>query len=148
MKRLLIFVLSINLLLIFTGCDDTKATKILDFKESDVESVELYRFNIPTEAQAMIITENEDIEEIINAFDEIVIEGDATDFYVVGGEVTSFRFNLKNGGEFIEAYWEGILRNSDNINHKVTADSIANLWDDLDYHKDSVSEEKLPIIGN
>lgn len=43
---------------IFTGCRDMKETKILDFKESDVETVELYRFNTPTEAKCMIVTEN------------------------------------------------------------------------------------------
>lgn len=70
---------------------------MLDFKESDVETVELYRFNTPAEAQGMIVTENEDIEKIVNAFSKIKIEGDATNLNIVGGEVTSFRFNLKNG---------------------------------------------------
>lgn len=148
MKKLLIFILSINLLLVFVGCAGTEEEKILDFKESDVETIELYRFNIPAQAQAMIVTENEDIEKIIGAFEEIKIEGDATDLDTVGGEVTSFRFNLKTGEEFTVAYWEGILRNLDNINYKVSADSIVNLWDDLDYHKEAVSEDRLPIIGN
>lgn len=120
---------------------------MLDFKESDVETVELYRFNTPAEAQGMIVTENEDIEKIVNAFSKIKIEGDATNLNIVGGEVTSFRFNLKNGEEFTVAHWEGILRNLDNINYKVSADPIVNLWDNLDYQKDDVSEDKLPIIN-
>ena len=148
MKRALVFVLYINLLLILIACNGTKEIEILDFTESDVETIELYRFNIPAEAQAMIVTENEDIEKIINAFTEIEIEGDATDFDVVGGEVISFRFNLKNGEKFTIAYWEGILRNLDNINYKVSADSIVNLWDNLDYQKDDVVEDVLPIISN
>lgn len=45
------------------------------------------------------------------------------------------------------AHWEGILRNFDNINYKVSADPIVNLWDNLDYQKDDVSEDKLPIIN-
>lgn len=147
-KRVFIFVLCISLLLISTGCDDTKETKILNFEKSDVETVEIYRFNTPSEAQGMIVTENEDIEKIINAFSEIRIEEDATDFDVVGGETTSFRFNLKNGEEFTVAHWEGILRNLDNINYKVSADSIVELWDNLDYQKDAVSEVELPIISN
>ena len=81
MKKLLIFILSINLLLIFAGCAGTEEGKILDFKESNVETIELYRFNIPAQAQAMIVTEDEDIEKIIAAFEEIKIEGDATDRY-------------------------------------------------------------------
>lgn len=147
MKRVLVFVLCINLILIFIGCNSTKETEILNFKAYDVETVELYRFNIPAEAQAMIVTQNEDIEKIINAFTEIEIKGDADDFVVVGGEVISFRFNLKNDEEFTVAYWEGVLRNLDNINYKVSADLIVSLWDDLDYQKEFVSEEKLPTIN-
>lgn len=147
MKRILIFVLCISILFIFTGCDGTKETKILDFKESDVETVELYRFNTPAEAQGMIVTEGQDIQKIINAFSKIRIEGDATDFNIFGGEVTSFRFNLKSGKEFAVVYWEGILRNLDSIDYKVSGEPIANLWDDLDYQKDDVGENKLPIIN-
>lgn len=148
MKRVFIFVLCISLLLISTGCDDTKETKILNFEESDIETVEIYRFNIPAEVQGMIVTENEYIEKIINAFSEIKIKGDATDFDVVGGETTSFRFNLKNSEEFIVAHSEGSLRNLDNINYKASADSIVKLWNDLDYQKATVSNDELPIISN
>lgn len=148
MKRVFIFVLCISLLLISTGCDDTKETKILNFEESDVETVEIYRFNIPAEAQGMIVTENEDIEKIINAFSEIKIKGDATDFDVVGGETTSFRFKLKNGEEFTVAHWEGTLKNLDNISYIASANSIVKLWDDLDYQKNAISDDELPIISN
>lgn len=137
-----------SLLILIIGCDSTKETKILDFKAKDVESVEVYKFNIPIEAKGMIIKENEDIEKIINAFSEIEIKGDATDFNISGGEVTSFRFNLKEGEEFTVAHWEGILRNLGNINYKVSsAETLIGLWDELDYEKDDVSESELPIIN-
>lgn len=148
MKRIWIFILSMSLLILITGCSSTKETKILNFKAKDVESVEVYKFNIPIEAKGMIIKENEDIEKIINAFSEIEIKGDATDFNISGGEVTSFRFNLKDGEEFTVAHWEGILRNLENINYKVSSsETLISLWDKLDYEKNDVNESELPIIN-
>lgn len=147
-RKLLVFILCIGLLWMFVGCNSTREIEILNFKAKNVESVEIYKFNIPTQAQGMIVTENKDIEKIINVFSEIKIEGDARDFNVVGGEVTSFRFNLRNGEEFTVAYWEGILRNLDNINYKVSGNHIVDLWYDLDYQKNDVDEDRLPIVND
>lgn len=146
MKELKIFIFCLSLLLVLTGCNSAKEINILNFKAEDVEDVEVYKFNIPTEASGMIVTEDKDIKRIIEAFSEIIIEGDATDINLIGGDVISFRFNLKNGEEFTIAHWEGILMNLDTINYKVSGDSIVNLWNDLDYQKNDISESKLPIV--
>ncbi|MBU3172890.1 hypothetical protein [Clostridium estertheticum] len=65
----------------------------------------------------------------------------------VGGTVTSFRFNLKDGKKFEIAYWDSILRNPNDINYKVSAKSVENLWGNLAYDKNSVNKCDLPVIN-
>lgn len=66
---------------------------------------------------------------------------------IFGGEVVSFRFNLKGGKKFIIAYHEGILRSPNGINYIVSGNSLKDLWDNLDYDKKPVSENDLPVIN-
>src|SRR5690625_3177768 len=61
MKRLVVFALCITIFFVLLGCGRKEKNKILDFKAKDVENIEIYRFDIPVEAEGMLVTEREDI---------------------------------------------------------------------------------------
>lgn len=148
MKKYMVSILCITLSIItFTGCNRSSKANILDFEVTDIQNIEVYNFIIQMEAKGMLVTESEDIEQIITAFSEVKIMRDAKDGDETrGAEVLSFRFNLKDGKEFVIAYWDGILRNPDGINYKISQNSLESLWDNLKYDKKSVNESNLPII--
>jgi hypothetical protein len=148
MKKIIFALLCLTLLLAFTGCNRSKVTMILDFEVTDVQNIEIFKFIVPMEAKGMTVTESKDIEQIITAFSEIRIKRDAIDGdETVGCEVLSFRFNMEDGKEFVIAYWDDVLRNSNGINYKVSKNSLESLWNNLNYDKKSVSESELPIIN-
>ncbi|HLS53879.1 MAG TPA: hypothetical protein VK031_07885 [Tissierellaceae bacterium] len=148
MKRLVVFALCITIFFVLLGCGRKEKNKILDFKAKDVENIEIYRFDIPVEAEGMLVTEREDIEKVMKAFWQIKIQGDAKDLYLVGGELISFRFNLKNGEEFTLAYLGRVMLKTDKGDYRVWAEEVGDLWQGLDYPKSYVSEEKLPKFNN
>lgn len=148
MKKFMVALVCFILLVAFSGCNRPKGSEILGFDADEVENIEVFQFIVPMDAKRMIVTERKDMEQIITAFSKIVIKGDASNQdQTGGGEVLSFRFHLKDGSEFVIAYWSGILRNPEGINYKVTAESLDLLWDDLHYEKASVSESELPVIN-
>ncbi|MCB2305077.1 hypothetical protein LGL08_03250 [Clostridium estertheticum] len=148
MKKMTFLLYIILSLLVFAGCNHSRKLNILNFEAGNVENINVYHFNSPTDAKGIIVTKNQDIKRIMETFSEIKIERDATpEDETVGGTVTSFRFNLKDGKKFEIAYWDSILRNPNDINYKVSAKSVENLWGNLAYDKNSVNKRDLPVIN-
>lgn len=149
MKKVMLALLCITLaLLALTGCNRPQKSNILKFEVADIKNIEVYNFIIPMEAKSMVVTESQDIKQIVTAFSEIKIEREATnEDETSGGEVLSFRFNLKDGKEFVIAHWDGILRSPEDINYNVSGNALEALWGNLNYDKQTVTEDSLPIIN-
>ena len=144
MKRYIIIILAFNLLFL-SACN--KKESIIEFEKDDLESIEVYHFIVPADAEAMLVTETDDIDRIVDSFKSTKIKGKIKDPYVVGGEVLSFRFNLKNGGDRALIYYEGMITKPDSTIYEVYDSPIVTLWDDLDYEKIKVDEDRLPVIN-
>ena len=98
MKKMTFLLYTILLLLVFSGCNHSEKANILNFEAANVENIDVYHFNVPTDAKGIVVTKNQDIKRIMETFSEIKIERDAVpEDETSGGNVTSFRFNLKDG---------------------------------------------------
>lgn len=94
MRKTAISILAITLCALLSGCG--KAMTIsLPFAASDVENVEMYHYVVPASAEKKIITQADAISELYAVFSELPVSDRKTE-PVVGGAVTSFRFNLSD----------------------------------------------------
>ena len=94
MRKTAIFILAITLCALLSGCGKAM-TVSLPFAASDVENVEMYHYVVPASAEKKIITQADAISELYAVFSELPVSDRKTE-PVVGGAVTSFRFNLSD----------------------------------------------------
>ena len=133
--------------LLFTSCS-SNTTIELPFSSKDVINVELYHYNILSQAQQKIITSEQEIESIIETLTTIPVKKNNSSSQAEG-HVTSFRFNLTDGSDFEVIYTcygvkKGIIQSSYVFDYK-TASDIGGMWDNFDTPAVDVSEEVLPF---
>lgn len=92
MKRAIAFVLTVLLGIVLTGCARTEHIA-LAFTASDVESVEIFHYVIPADAEKKTVTQPEDIAGLVDTFEGLSVTDKKTE-PVAGGSTTSFRFRL------------------------------------------------------
>lgn len=127
-----------------------QVTKIIPFKLSSIENVEMFRFTNPADAEKKVITKSEDIEEIYQTFESVSLK-DKTTEPTAGGSVTSFRFNLSDGTSYEVIYSEVAVKSGRVITTGMEQDfftsaGIGAFWGSYDYEVTTASEDELPAL--
>lgn len=149
MKKLVAVILTFVCCISLAGC--AKKEKLeLPFSASDVESVEMFRFTVPVEAEKKVLTGQEDIEGLYTTFQGISLKDKETE-PLAGGSVTSFRFNLSDGTDYEVVYSSlavksGRLRLSNVDKDYATSADIGACWDNYDCETVKAAENELPVL--
>ena len=148
-KSIYSFFICICLLLFITGCGNT--TKLVNFSLSDMKSIDIYKFSVPTDAEKKVVTGENDIKTIINDINSIKIKGKATLADSTDGGAMTFVFNKTDGTQFIISYDGGTIKTPDGSPnqfwYKIDDNSMFSKWDNLNYSAQKVSQSELPIIN-
>ena len=141
-----IFVFSC-MLIVLAGCESTKEIDF-SFSAGDIESVEIFSGGVPAQAEKKIVTETEDIEDIIKALSKLSIERDATnDDRIAGGIGNIFRFQLSKGDSYALSVHQNLLRTTAGFYIvKNTGIGTAEFFTSLAYESVKVDESELPVI--
>lgn len=143
----LIFIISI---LIFQGCSSNDKPN-LNLSLTDINSVEVYSFIVPTEAEKKVITNEDDINYILKQLTGLKVQK-SYDYppnpSIVGGSNISFRFNKNDGTSTDAIYIEdtketGILKSSYVYYYK-TEGNLNELWENLNYDVIKANTDELP----
>lgn len=143
----LIFIISIFM---FQGCSSNDKPN-LNLSLTDINSVEVYSFIVPTEVEKKIITNKEDINYILKQLIGLKMKKSydyPPNSSVVGGSNISFRFN-KNDGTSTDVIYigdtkeTGILKSSYVYYYK-TEGNLNELWENLNYEVIKTNSNELP----
>ena len=150
MRKTAIFILAITLCALLSGCGKAM-TVSLPFAASDVENVEMYHYVVPASAEKKIITQADAISELYAVFSELPVSDRKTE-PVVGGAVTSFRFNLSDHTSYeiiycAEAVKKGRLKLPAEQQDYFTSADIGGCWDGCAYEAVDTSESELPTYS-
>jgi hypothetical protein len=126
--------------------------KFVNLTFSDIKSIDIYKFNIPTNAEKKIVTAENDIKKIINDINSIKIVRNATyEDFLYGGGAMTFVFNKTDGTQFVIFYNGGTIKTPDGSPnqfwYKIDDYSMFSKWDSLNYSAQKVSQSELPIIN-
>ncbi len=149
MKKIMSLVLVFVMVFAFTGCGKTKNIEF-PFEVSDVETIVTYRYNVPADAEKKILTESDDVEEVINVLSGITLRDKKVEEHT-GSTVTSFQFNLADGTSYdiiyvSEAVKSGTLILSDDDTKWFTSADIGALWNTGDSDAVKADMSELPSI--
>lgn len=144
-KLLSVAVVSISFL---SGCADREEIAF-PFSASEVYFIEMYRYAVPADAQAKIILETEDIEELYDSFSGQSVIPVKEENDLSGETTTSFRFYLNDGTDYEIVYTysggrDGEIRFLTEEKKCVTSADIGSFWDNCDSKPAEVHESKLP----
>ena len=157
MKKILSRTVLCLLLFVLSGCVVGGKPSITAFLTvSDIEEIEIFRGGVPSQTYRKIVTEQEDIERIINALNALTIvrEADSND-YIAGGIGITFNFPLqnehrlvvKNHGNLITQI-SGWIGDSPKVIHYIvdgTSLDTDEFWHSFNYEAVRISENELPI---
>ena len=149
MRRISVVALSMILMMcILTGCQSREKIQ-LDFTASDVSNIELYHFNVPTQAEMKLVTDSNDIDKIIQTLQDINVKRNSNSVSKVGSTTLSFRFNLYDGMKFEIIFTsfgvkDGTIRSSYVFDYLTTSDVDA-IWGQYDYELKQAIENQLPV---
>ena len=151
MRKTAIFILAITLCALLSGCGKAM-TVSLPFAASDVENVEMYHYVVPASAEKKIITQADAISELYAVFSELPVSDRKTE-PVVGGAVTSFRFNLSDHTSYeiiycAEAVKKGRLKLPAEQQDYFTSADIGGCWDGCAYEAVDTGESELPTYSS
>lgn len=147
MKKVAMFLLTVMLSVILAGCSQKVAVEF-PFTPSEVESVEMFQYVVPADAEKKVVTKPADIESLCAVFDGISVreqelEPDA------GSDATGFRFCLSDGTLYEIVYCSvavksGSLQLSWSEQAYVTDADIGAIWKHYDYSVVHAEEDELP----
>lgn len=147
-----VFILIIVLVVLEVGWIVYTKTASIDFpfEESGVENVEMFRVDVSKSVEKKVVTGSNDIENIYQTFKGISLKDKATE-HVVGGRVTSFRFNLSDGTSYEIVYSAiavkaGRIIATDMDHDFFTSSDIGANWEKYDYKIRRASEDELPVL--
>lgn len=148
-KTICSFFICICFSLFITGCGNT--SKLVNFTPSNVKSIDIYKFSVPTDAEKKVVTAENDIKTIINDINSIKIKGKATLADTTVGGAMTFVFNKTDGTQFIISYDGGTIKTPDGspnqFCYKIDDNSMFSKWENLNYSAQKVSQSELPIIN-
>ena len=105
MKKLLLalaVILGLLLSIFLAACARTVSIE-LPFEPADLDTVEMFRFQNPAQAEKKVITDPEDMKDLYDRLESISLKDRKTE-PVAGGSVTSFRFHCANGTTYEVIY--------------------------------------------
>ena len=149
MKKSIVSILVLIICIFVVGCAKTISIDF-PFEISDVENIEMFHFNIPAAAEKKIITKQEDIETVYKLLDKIPLKDKST-LPVLGGSVTSFRFNICDGTTYEVIYSSvseksGRIKTTGSEKDYFTSADIEASWGEYDYEVLNASEDELPAL--
>ena len=114
-------------------------------------NVEMYHYVVPASAEKKIITQADAISELYAVFSELPVSDRKTE-PVVGGAVTSFRFNLSDHTSYeiiycAEAVKKGRLKLPAEQQDYFTSADIGGCWDGCAYEAVDTGESELPTYS-
>ena len=151
MRRVRIFtqmiLLTALICICLTGCGKSTAVT-LPFEETDVASIEMYRFIVPASAEKKEITEPEAIADVYSTFSNLKVTDKETES-LTGSTVTSFRFWLSDGTNYEIIYnaagvKSGRIQLGEETKDYFTSADIGSLWDNCPQEAVKADESELP----
>lgn len=150
-KLLLVLVVTLGLLLslFLAACSRTVYIE-LPFEPADLDMVEMFRFDSPTQAEKKVITAPGDMEGLCNLLESISLKDKKTE-PVAGGSVTSFRFHCTDGTIYEVIYSSiavksGRIKTTDSETDYFTSADLGACWNYYDYAPASAKESELPAL--
>ena len=150
-KRFLALAVTLGLLLslFLAGCAQTVYIE-LPFEPADLDTIEMFRFDSPTQAEKKVITEPGDMEDLCDLLENISLKDRKTE-PVAGGSVTSFRFHCADGTTY-EVIYSSIAVKSGRIKMTgwekdyFTSADLGACWTNYDYDTAPAKESELPAL--
>lgn len=149
MKKLAAFVLSLVVAVSMVGCAQTVHIDF-PFDSADLDSIEMFHFYSPAEAEKKVITEQADMKDLYDRLEGISLKDKETE-PAAGGSVTSFRFHCADGTTY-EAIYSSIAVKSGRIKitgsetDYFTSADLEACWNNYDYEAVAASENELPAL--
>ena len=152
MKKLLLalaVILGLLLSLSLAACARTVYIE-LPFEPADLDTVEMFRFQNPAEAEKKVITDPADVKDLCGLLESISLKDKKTE-PVAGGSVTSFRFHCANGTTY-EVIYSAIGVKSGRIKMTgwetdyFTSADLGACWNNYDYPVTDTAESELPVL--
>lgn len=152
MKKIILLIVSIILLsLLLARCTKEDVSVTLPFEIKDIQSVELYSYSVPSNAQKRIVTDKEDIKNIFELASRADVKDKKSNDYV-GASVISLRFILQDKEPYELIYISYGVKNgrfaSKDFNYFTISD-LSSFWYKYDKYNTEVAKESgLPKIDN
>ena len=150
-KLLLALAVTLGLLLSLSLASCTRTMYIeLPFEPAELDTVEMFRFQNPTQAQKKVITDPADMKDLCDLLESISLKDKKTE-PVAGGSVTSFRFHCANGTTY-EVIYSAIAVKSGRIKMTgwetdyFTSADLGACWNNYDYPVADAVESELPAL--
>lgn len=149
MKRLATIVLALVFAVSITACAQTVHIEF-PFEPADLDSVEIFHFYVPAEAEKKVVTEQADMKDLYDRLERISLKDKETE-PVAGGSVTSFRFHCADGTTY-EVIYSSIAVKSGRIKMTgseadyFTSADLEACWNNYDYEAVAAGENELPAL--
>lgn len=137
-------------LVVFLTSSSSSVQLEIPFESSDIESVEMFHFVNPTEAEKKVLTEQTDIQSLTDTLERISLKERETE-PVAGGSVTSFRFH-GSGGTVYEVIYSSIavkagwIKFTGSEKDYFTVADLEACWNNYDSEIMSADEKELPAL--
>lgn len=150
-KLLLVLAVTLGLLLslFLASCARTVYIE-LPFEPADLDMVEMFHFDSPTQAEKKVITDPADMKALCDLLESIPLKDKETE-PVAGGSVTSFRFHCADGTTY-EVIYSAIAVKSGRIKMTgwetdyFTSADLGACWNNYDYLVTDAAESELPAL--
>lgn len=152
MKKLLLalaVILGLLLSLSLASCARTVSIE-LPFEPADLDTVEMFRFQNPAQAEKKVITDPADVKDLCDLLESISLKDKKTE-PVAGDSVTSFRFHCTDGKTY-EVIYSAIGVKSGRIKMTgwekdyFTSADLGACWNNYDYPVIDAAENELPAL--
>lgn len=149
MRKSTFAIIAVVFCLVLVGCAQTKSIDF-PFESFEVESVEMFYFIDPVDAEKRVVTDQEDIADIFKTLQSVSLQDKKTE-PVAGNSVISFRFYLSDGSPFEVVYSavavkSGCIVTTDSEKEYFTSADIGGMWDKYDYEVVHAGEDELPVL--
>ena len=152
MKKLLLalaVILGLLLILSLASCARTVSIE-LPFEPAELDTVEMFRFQNPTQAQKKVITDPADMKDLCDLLESISLKDKKTE-PVAGGSVTGFRFHCTNGKTYEVVYSaiavkSGRIKMTDWETDYFTSADLGACWNNYAYPVTDAAESELPAL--
>ena len=150
-KLLLALAVTLGLLLSLSLASCARTVYIeLPFEPAELDTVEMFRFQNPAQAQKKVITDPADMKDLCDLLESISLKDKKTE-PVAGGSVTSFRFHCTDGKTYEVVYSaiavkSGRIKMTDWETDYFTSADLGACWNNYDYPVTDVAESELPAL--